>query len=142
MVDGNKLISKILLQRKNKRRISPLNLQKVKEYNDKVNFKTKEVNFKSFNQKKIIKPQNIFDLECQKYYDLMEKYNFSDQAKMNNYLTREKEWDNFPSIRAINNHGNYTNIRGITPKAYAKVCELMKKNISSGGQPLTSSKQY
>ena len=152
ILNGNKLISDILTRRKNKPKIK--NLQLVKEYQEKIKLKQGKGHFsKNIENKKIAYTSNKtfspifnkdedFDNECQKYYNLMRQYNFTDQKNMNNHLTNENKWDNFPLIRAINTHGTISGIKGITPKAYAKVCRLMEREISSGGRPLIDSKRY
>ncbi len=38
---------------------------------------------------------------------------FIELSKANKYITKNKLWNEFSSIRALNNHGPYTRIEGI-----------------------------
>lgn len=145
ILNGNKLVSDILTRRKNKPKIK--NLQLVKEYQEKTKEKesfSKKIAYTS--PKKIShsfnKDEN-FDNECQEYYKLMKKHKYTTQRKMNSYITESTQWDLFPNIRAKNKYGNMTEtIPGISRKAYREICNLMKKQISSNGQPLSYSEKY
>jgi len=162
MLNGNELVLKVKLLRRNKVKKTAINITAVKAYaerNEKKKLKklsSDKIEKKSEFLDKLIKDSNsnnrekviskslltTFDLECECYYKLMKEKNFHSQRDLNYYLTQENKWDDFPEIRAINTHGEFSGIRGITPKAYAKVCRLMDKEISSGGRPLVNSERY
>ncbi len=121
----DKLKSQVIDEEENKKR-----LEKYERANSKLVKSEKKVSFSNF------------DFECEKYYEMMQSYGFRDQGKMNNYISQNNLWNKFPTIRAYNTHGDIGNIKGITPKAYAKVCRLLGRSMSTNGRPLIDSKRY
>lgn len=80
-------------------------------------------------------------LEIISYVSLMKKNNIKDQGVMNEYISRNRLWNNFPIIRSMNDHGYGIEIAGITPKAYKIVCKLIDMHTGLGN-PLLGSRKY
>lgn len=79
--------------------------------------------------------------EIVRYCAWMRELSYSDQIQLNNHITRNHQWRNFPAIRALNDHGYGSKIEGIVPKAYRAVCEIL--NLQRGsGTPLIHSERY
>ena len=151
-----KLESRVINKEENKKRLEeykrtkskPIEFKHKKSVTNLFNVsKTNTLNFKSLAQK--FKKNSIekvsfsdFDFECEKYYEMMRSHGFHDQGQMNNYISRNKLWDDFPTIRAYNTHGSIENIKGITPHAFARVCELLGRSMSTNGRPLVNSERY
>lgn len=75
------------------------------------------------------------------YVALMNRLGIRDQGKCNEYITRAGLWDEYPNIRAMNDHGYGREIEGITRSAYSLVCKLI--NLKNGfGAPLLQSRKY
>lgn len=103
-------------------------------------------------QKTTITPEEIRELYAQNYSDcawgevisyvaLMERLGIRDQGKCNEHITRTRQWDSFPNIRAMNDHGYGREFEGITRSAYSLVCKLI--NLQNGnGAPLLQSRKY
>ena len=151
-----KLESRVINKEENKKRLEEYKRNKSKpiEFKHKKSVinpfnisKTKNNAFQSLREKFKIKSiekssYNNFDFECKKYYEMMRSHGFHDQGQINNYISQNNLWDNFPTIRAYNTHGSIENIKGITPHAYARVCELLGMSISTNGRPLVDSERY
>ena len=80
-------------------------------------------------------------MEVFNYIRDFEENVFQNFNELNNYITKNDEWEYYPSIRSLNTHGNYRDILGIQPKFYTIVCKEL--NIKGGvGKPLNSYKIY
>ena len=89
-----------------------------------------------------IKPKNEPELEeiknCIKIY---RSNDFKEHHQINNYISENNLWHQFPTIRSLNDHGPHKEIKGIQPKYFAIICQILK--ISGGnGLPLDSYKKY
>ncbi|ELJ8537505.1 hypothetical protein [Vibrio cholerae] len=79
--------------------------------------------------------------EIQVYIDIFKANGFSKHTQVNNYITSHNLWGLFPTIRSLNDHGEYKEIEGIEPKYFEVVCRIL--NISSeGGRSLDNFKKY
>ncbi|MDF2777692.1 MAG: hypothetical protein K0S90_1215 [Enterobacteriaceae bacterium] len=76
------------------------------------------------------------------YIALFKEIGATAHHEVNEHITRNDMWDDFRTIRALNDHGRgKENIPGIQPKFFREVCQRLK--ISGGnGSPLMRSKQY
>ena len=96
----------------------------------------------------------IYDSLCRKYnidvHEAIEIYNymrdfkenfFQNLNELNNYITKNDEWEYYSSIRSLNTHGIHRNIPGIQPAYFSIVCKEL--NIKGGnGKLLDSYKVY
>jgi hypothetical protein len=79
--------------------------------------------------------------EISRYVKIFRNNNFENHTEINNYITENGIWDDFPTIRSINDHGEYKNIPGILPKYFEIVCSILKINGDKGA-PLTRAIHY
>lgn len=79
--------------------------------------------------------------EIDRYIQIFKRFNFSQHYEVNNYISRNGLWDEFPTIRSINTHANGAVVRGIFPKYYAIVCKLADMQ-SGDGTSLHKSEDY
>ncbi|NQY07528.1 MAG: hypothetical protein HRT68_15360 [Flavobacteriaceae bacterium] len=79
--------------------------------------------------------------ELQEYIDIFKANGFSKHTQVNENITEHGLWDRFPTIRSLNDHGEYKDIEGIEPKYFEIVCCIL--NISGeGGRALDNFKKY
>lgn len=79
--------------------------------------------------------------EIIRYCAWMKEKGFTCQIQLNNYITRNRKWDNFKVIRRHNYHGYGSKVEGISPAAYRAVCEILGIKRGSGN-PLIHSETY
>lgn len=80
-------------------------------------------------------------IEIDRYISIFRRFNFTEHYEVNNYISGNGMWDQFPTIRAINTHANGAVVRGIFPKYYAIVCRLADMQ-SGDGASLHKSEEY
>lgn len=90
-------------------------------------------------RKEILAPDEV--TEVNKYMKIFRENAFSSHVEVNEYITDNNIWDQFPTIRSLNDHGNYKEIPGIQPKYFHIVCQLLGIT-GEGGLPLASYKRY
>lgn len=79
--------------------------------------------------------------EIQEYIGIFKANGFSKHTQVNDYITSNNLWGNYPTIRSLNDHGEYKEIEGIEPQYFEVVCRIL--NISSeGGRSLDNFKKY
>ncbi|MBQ4829817.1 hypothetical protein J8L84_11075 [Alteromonas sp. MMG017] len=79
--------------------------------------------------------------EIQEYINIFKANGFSKHTQVNDYITNNSLWGHFPTIRSLNDHGDYKEIEGIEPKYFEVVCCIL--NISGkGGRNLDNFKKY
>ena len=79
--------------------------------------------------------------EINQYINIYQSNNFVEHHQVNKFISENNLWDEFPTIRSLNDHGQNKEIQGIQPKYFNIVCHLLK--ISGGnGMPLDSYKKY
>jgi hypothetical protein len=79
--------------------------------------------------------------EILRYIEIYKENKFKEHYEVNNYITINDKWDEFKSIRALNDHGQHKKVRGINRKAFAAVCEILEIT-DAGGEKLTNSDPY
>lgn len=80
-------------------------------------------------------------LEISDYVEIFQKFDCKEHHEVNEIISQKGAWDNFKTIRSLNNHGEYKEIEGIQPKYFEIICNILK--ISGGqGRPLDSYKKY
>jgi hypothetical protein len=66
---------------------------------------------------------------------------YIEHKDVNNYITRNNRWDDFPNMRSLNDHGSHKNVPGITPDFYRLCCNLLSIE-GLGGASLDFYKKY
>lgn len=79
--------------------------------------------------------------EIIRYCAWMKEKEFVKQSQLNNYITRTQNWDDFKAIRALNDHGYGSLIKGISREAYKAVCQILEMKRGDGS-PLMHSQRY
>ena len=79
--------------------------------------------------------------EINKYISVFRDQGFTKHTVVNNYITENSLWDEFKTIRSLNDHGKHHDIEGIQPKYFEIVCSILKIS-GEGGAPLDSYKRY
>lgn len=79
--------------------------------------------------------------EVNDYISIFKSNNLTEHFQVNKYITENGLWNNFETIRSINNHGLNKEIPGIQPKYFNIICSLL--NIQGGtGSTLVGYKKY
>ena len=79
--------------------------------------------------------------EIQKYIDIYRSKGLRAHFQVNEYITRNDLWHQFPTIRSLNDHGDFKNIQGIQPKYFEIICQIL--NISGeNGRQLDAYRHY
>lgn len=79
--------------------------------------------------------------EISQYIKIYHSNNFTEHHQVNNFISENNFWNQFSTIRSLNDHGQHKEIKGIQPKYFNIICQLLK--ISGGnGLPLDSYKKY
>jgi len=79
--------------------------------------------------------------EIQKYIDIYYNEGYCTHIQVNEYITGKNLWHQFPTIRSLNDHGEYRNIPGIQPKYFEIICRILKIS-GENGRPLDSFRAY
>ena len=79
--------------------------------------------------------------QVERYIFIFKSCSFTQHWQVNNYISKNNLWSEFDNIRSFNDHGANMHIRGILPKFFSLVCEILEIN-SSNGEPLTRSQRY
>ncbi|MBK3456713.1 MULTISPECIES: hypothetical protein [Pseudomonas] len=80
-------------------------------------------------------------VQIKNYMIIYGSNNFNTQKMANNFITANNLWDEFPSIRSLNDHGSHKNIPGILPKFYRITCAVLEI-VEGGGEKLTKATKY
>ena len=79
--------------------------------------------------------------EITAYIDIFYQNNFKEHYQVNELISQNDAWDMFPTIRSLNDHGEYKEIEGIQPKYFEVICNILKLS-EFHGRPLDSFKAY
>ena len=79
--------------------------------------------------------------EINQYIEIFRDQEFSKHTQANNYISENGLWDEFKTIRSLNDHGKYTEVAGIQPKYFEIICGVLKIK-GEGGIPLDSYISY
>lgn len=79
--------------------------------------------------------------EILKYIQIYQNNEFTKHFEVNDFISEKNRWDEFKSIRSMNNHGKYTEIKGIQPTYFKIICDILKIS-GEFGLPLDSYKEY
>jgi hypothetical protein len=79
--------------------------------------------------------------EVDEYIRIFKREGFSKHTEVNDFISKNELWNNFKTIRSLNDHGKFKEIEGIQPKYFEVICHIL--NISDeGGLPLDSYTKY
>jgi len=93
---------------------------------------------------KIFKGESLSSTETEEisqYIKIYRENRFKSHTQINNYITENDMWDEFPTIRSLNDHCEYENIPGILQKYFGIVSSILKIN-GDNGKPLTKATHY
>ena len=79
--------------------------------------------------------------EIQRYINIYQAESFCAHFEVNKYITSHNLWNQFPTIRSLNDHGELKNIHGIQPKYFEIICHLLKIS-GENGRPLDAYRAY
>ena len=86
-----------------------------------------------------LSPKEIIQLVH--YVSIFKRNNFQEHWQVNELITNKNAWDQFDALRSNNRHSNDFVAKGIYPKYFALVCEIL--NIGGdGGSPLVHASRY
>ncbi|HFG2180048.1 MULTISPECIES: hypothetical protein [Vibrio] len=98
----------------------------------------KEVSESVIRGKPISKSENE---EINEYIRMFRDYNCTKHYEVNEIITERGDWDKFPTIRSLNDHGKHKEIPGIEPQYFEIVCNILKIS-GEGGLSLDGYKKY
>jgi hypothetical protein len=79
--------------------------------------------------------------EIEKYIKIFREYDCTKHHEVNEIIAQSGTWDNFKTIRSLNNHGKHEAIKGIQPKYFEIICNILKIS-GEKGLPLDSYRKY
>ncbi|MCL7420600.1 MAG: hypothetical protein M8364_06825 [Methylobacter sp.] len=79
--------------------------------------------------------------ELNDYIRMYRENSFSKHFEVNEYISANNLWDRFPTIRSLNDHGDYKGIKGIQPKYFEIICRLLDISGEEGA-PLDAYTKY
>jgi cold shock CspA family protein len=80
-------------------------------------------------------------IQLTSYVKLFKEHNCSEHWEVNKIISAKKMWGSFEKIRSLNNHGRIVPVKGILPKYFAIVCEVLEVG-GDGGAKLISATKY
>lgn len=75
------------------------------------------------------------------YLDIYRSQGCRQHFEVNQIITDNRGWDHFPTIRSLNDHGEYDDIQGIQPKYFQAVCSILGIG-GADGRPLDRFRPY
>jgi hypothetical protein len=88
---------------------------------------------------KTLSSQEVKEIEA--YIKIYRDYGCIKHHEVNEIITQQEIWDNFTTIRSLNDHGESTGIKGIQPDYYGIVCSILKIS-GEDGSPLDGYTKY
>ena len=79
--------------------------------------------------------------EINEYIKIYRSNGFTKHHEVNEFITDNKIWDNFSTVRSLNDHGQYKSIEGIQPKYFEIICNILKIS-GEKGMPLDGYTTY
>lgn len=79
--------------------------------------------------------------EINLFISIFRRNGYENHTQVNNYITDNEMWSNFPTIRSLNDHCEHKNIPGILPRYFEILCSLLPIN-GEKGKPLTNATHY
>lgn len=79
--------------------------------------------------------------EINEYIKIFREHGCTKHHEVNEIITKYRLWDNFKTIRSLNDHGEFKEIEGIQPQYFEIVCNILKIS-GDKGSPLDDYKKY
>ena len=79
--------------------------------------------------------------EINEYIKIFREHGCTKQHEVNEIITKNKLWENFKTIRSLNDHGEFKEIKGIQPQYFEIVCNILKIS-GDKGLPLDGYQKY
>ncbi|MEZ2634514.1 hypothetical protein ACBP95_02285 [Morganella morganii] len=80
-------------------------------------------------------------MEINEYIKIYREHGCTKHHEVNEIITKNRLWDNFKTIRSLNDHGEFKDIEGIQPQYFEIVCNILKIS-GDNGLPLDGYKKY
>ena len=79
--------------------------------------------------------------EINEYIKIFREHDCTKHHEVNEIISQISAWDNFKTIRSLNDHGEHKEIEGIQPQYFEIACNILKIS-GKKGLPLDSYKKY
>lgn len=79
--------------------------------------------------------------EINEYIKIFREHGCTKHHEVNEIITKNKLWENFKTIRSLNDHGEFKEIKGIQPQYFEIVCNILKIS-GDKGLPLDGYQKY
>ena len=79
--------------------------------------------------------------EINDYIKIFREYDCTKHHEVNEIITKSGLWNNFKTIRSLNDHGKFKEIEGIQPQYFEIICNILKIS-GDKGLPLDGYKKY
>lgn len=93
----------------------------------------------------MIDPEDVFTgltpaerMEVELYVAIFREHDFRDHWQVNEWISANGRWGVFPNIRSFNDHVLAKGVRGIRPRFFARVCNVLGLREFDGSPLLTS----
>jgi hypothetical protein len=75
------------------------------------------------------------------YLNIYKKRKLSAHWQVNEFISRHNYWGFFSELRSLNDHGYDEKIKGITPRYFGLICDVLDISADDG-EPLQSYEKY
>ncbi|ENL8551363.1 hypothetical protein [Serratia marcescens] len=79
--------------------------------------------------------------EINEYIKIYRDHGCTKHHEVNDIITKNRLWNNFKTIRSLNDHGEFKGIEGIQPQYFEIVCNILKIS-GDKGLPLDGYQKY
>jgi hypothetical protein len=79
-------------------------------------------------------------LQVLEYVRIFRENGYAEHWQVNRWIDRFGSWDDFDSLRAINDHVVAKGVRGISPKFFSIVCTLLDIGPDDGSRLIKSTR--
>lgn len=79
--------------------------------------------------------------EINEYIKIFRDHGCTKHHEVNEIIAKNRLWNNFKTIRSLNDHGEFKEIEGIQPQYFEIVCNILKIS-GDKGLPLDGYKKY
>jgi len=63
--------------------------------------------------------------EINEYVKIYRTNKLTKHFEVNDYISINNLWDKFPTIRSLNDHGKHKELKGIQPKYFEAICQIL-----------------
>lgn len=79
--------------------------------------------------------------EINRYLQIFREFNCTKHHDVNEIISSKGQWDDFKTIRSLNDHGEYKKIEGIQPQYFGIICNILEIS-GERGIPLDKYQKY